>query len=312
MPAAASASEFPLERSGSAADRVVIPHIDDVANSHSANIAMMKLGTGAVSSGSLMVPAAWFPEIASAPNLSDLDLGIHLTLTSESAAFRWRPISTSSKASGLIDGDGYMWSTVPPLRENAHPEAVEGEMRAQIDRALAAGIDLTHLDHHMGASLAPEFVDATVRLAAEYTLPVAFPADIEGFLALLAAGAGAGSPNEMGEMNVAELEDARRRAGEHAVGGTFLMGLTYQREPDARTTFERLLTELKPGITYLSLHASAPGDIEHIHPNDYAWRIAEYELFGSADFLSWMKDQTFEIAGMRTYRDRLRDHDPRR
>jgi hypothetical protein len=288
----------------------VIPHIDDVASSHSANVAMMKLGSGAVSSGSVMVPASWFPEIASAPNLSDLDLGIHLTLTSESAAFRWRPISTASRASGLIDDDGYMWPTVPPLREHAHPEAVEGELRAQIDRALAAGIDVTHLDHHMGAALAPEFVDATVRLATEYVLPVAFPSDIEGFLGLLAAGASAGSPNEMGAMNIVDLADARRRAGEFAIGGTFLMGLTYQREADVRRTFERLLSELKPGITYLSLHASAAGDIEHVHPNDYAWRVAEFELFGNPDFGSWIKAQPFEIAGMRGYRDRLRTQDP--
>ena len=288
-------------------ERVVIPHIDDVGNSHSANVAMMTLGTGAVSAGSVMVPAAWFPEIASAPNLSDLDLGIHLTLTSESKAFRWRPISTTSRSSGLIDGDGYMWPTVPPLREHGHPEAVEGEMRAQIERALAAGIDVTHLDHHMGAALAPEFVDATVRLAAEYSLAVAFPSDIEGFLGSLAAGADAGSPNEMGEMNVSELAEARRRAGKFAVGGTFLMGLTYQRESDPRRTFERLLTETRPGITYLSLHASAPGDIEHVHPNDYPWRLAEYELFGNPDFVSWLQEQPFEIAGMREYRDGLRD-----
>ena len=88
------------------------------------------------------------------------------------------------------------------------------------------------------------------------------------------------------------------------------MGLTYQQEADARRTFERLLTQLKPGITYLSLHASAPGDIEHVHPNDYAWRVAEFELFGSPDFAAWLKAQSFEIAGMRGYRDRLRGHDP--
>ena len=301
----------PAANSGSTVERVVIPHIDDVGNSHSANIAMMKLGTGPVTSGSVMVPAGWFPEIASAPNLAELDLGIHLTLTSESAGFRWRPISTASRASGLMDGDGYMWPTVPPLREHAHPEAVEGEMRAQIDRAHAAGIDVTHLDHHMGAALAPEFVDATVRIATEYLLPVAFPSDLEGFLGLLAAGAEAGSPNEMGEMNLVELVEARQRAGSFAVGGTFLMGLTYQREPDPRRTFQRLLTELAPGVTYLSLHASAPGDIEHVHPNDYAWRVAEYDLFGSPDFASWMNAQPFEVAGMRRYRDRLRNQDSR-
>ena len=297
------------ERKDSQPGRVIIPHIDDVGNSHSANVAMIELGTGIVSSGSLIVPASWFPEIAHAPNVSELDLGVHLALTSESAAFRWGPISTTSRASGLVDDDGYMWSTVPPLREHAHPEAVEGEMRAQIDRALAAGIDVTHLDHHMGAALAPEFVDATIRLAAEYSLPVAFPSDIDGFLASLAAGAGAGSPNEMGDMDVAELAEARRRAGDHAVGGTFLMGLTYQQDPDPRKTFERLLSEAKAGITYLSLHASAPGDIEHIHPNDYAWRVAEYDLFGDPDFGSWVAGQPFEIAGMREYRDRLRSRD---
>jgi chitin disaccharide deacetylase len=297
------------EASGTPTERVIIPHIDDVGNSHSANVAMMELGTGTVSSGSLIVPASWFPEIAHAPNVSELDLGVHLTLTSESAAFRWGPISTTSRASGLVDDDGYMWSTVPPVREHAHPEAVEGEMRAQIDRALGAGIDITHLDHHMGAALAPEFVDATIRIAAEYSLPVAFPSDIEGFLASLAAGAGAGSPNEMGDMNLTELEEARRRAGALAVGGTFLMGLTYQREPNPRKTFERLLSEAKPGITYLSLHASAPGDIEHIHPNDHTWRVAEYDLFGSSDFGAWLAAQPFAIAGMREYRDRLRSQD---
>ena len=286
--------------------QVVIPHIDDVGNSHSANVAMFELGTGAVSSGSVIVPASWFPEVAGAPNLSDLDLGIHLTLTSESSAFRWRPLSTASRASGLIDDDGYMWSSVPPLREHGHPEAVEGEMRAQIEQALAADIDVTHLDHHMGAALAPEFVDATVRIASEYRLPVAFPSDIEGFLSLLAAGADSGSPNEMGDVNIAELAEARRRAGDLAVGGTFLMGLTYQREPDSRRTFQRLLTALGPGITYLSLHASAPGDIEHVHPNDYAWRVEEYHLFGDPDFAAWIRDQSFEVSGMRAFRDRLR------
>ena len=289
--------------------RIVIPHVDDVGSSHSANVAMLELGLGAVTSGSVMVPAAWFPEIANAPGLSSLDLGIHLTLTSESAACRWRPLSTASRASGLIDDDGYMWPSVPPLREHAHPEAVEAEMRAQIDRAMAAGIDVTHLDHHMGAALAPEFVDATVRLAAEYQLPVTFPSDIEGFLSLLAAGADSGSPNEMGEVNVAELSYARRRAGELAVGRTFLMGLTYQKEPDPRQTFQRLLSEIEPGITYLSLHASAPGDVEHVHPNDYAWRVAEYRLFGDATFVAWIENQPFEVAGMRSFRARLRGQD---
>ena len=58
-----------------------------------------------------------------------------------------------------------------PSAAGARPsEAVEADARP-IDRALDAGIDVTHLDHHMGAALAPNSVDATVRIAMEYLCP---------------------------------------------------------------------------------------------------------------------------------------------
>ncbi|MGQ0849100.1 MAG: polysaccharide deacetylase family protein [Actinomycetota bacterium] len=281
----------------SRSDRVLVPHVDDVACSHSANRAMIELGrAGAVTCGSVMVPPSWFPELSRSPNLSEFDLGIHLTLTSESAAFRWRPISTTSPASGLIDDAGYMWSTVSALRRRAHPEAVETELRAQIDRGLAAGIDVTHLDHHMGAALAPEFVDVTVQIAVDYRLPLFFPTNLAGFLDSL----------EMGTVAVADLSRARAMAEPWAIGDTFLMGLSYQSEPDPADTFRRLLNDLGPGITYLSLHCSSPGDIEQIHPNDAAWRIGEYRLFSDPEFTGWLQGIGVKITGMRGFRDRTR------
>lgn len=281
-------------------ETIVIPHIDDVACSHGANVAMVELGmAGRVTCGSVMVPPSWFPEIVSQPDLEELDLGIHLTLTSESAAFRWRPISTTSRSSGLLDDDGFMWPQAAPVRRRAAPDAVEGELRAQIDAALAAGIDVTHLDHHMGTALAPEFVAITIRIAADYRLPVFFPTDIDSFLSVIDMGL------EMDHPEVAVLKDARHQAGELAFGDTFLMGLTYQEEPDPRATFERLLTDLSPGIAYLSLHCSSPGDIRQIHPNDAHWRVGEYELFSDPAFSTWLRTQAFRIAGMREYRDAL-------
>lgn len=278
-------------------DRILIPHIDDVAGAHGANVAITELGLSrGVTCGSVMVPPAWFPEIANSPHLPDLDLGIHLTLTSESAAFRWRPISTTSRASGLIDDDGYMWSTVPPLRRHAHPDAVEAEMRAQVDQAFAAGIDVTHLDHHMGAALSPEFVSATIRVATDYRLPLFFPSAVESFLSVLA----------VGPIDVGQLYAAREDAGRLAVGDTFLMGLAYHNELDPAATFSRLLSLLGPGITYLSLHCASPGDIQQIHPNDYRWRVAEYDLFSDPVFIAWLGAQSFRITGMRDHRDRLR------
>ena len=71
---------------------------------------------------------------------------MHLTLNSEKQPYRWRPLTNPPRSAGLTDEAGYFWSTVPAVRKHAAPEAVEAELRAQIDAALAAGIDVTHLD----------------------------------------------------------------------------------------------------------------------------------------------------------------------
>ena len=72
--------------------------------------------------------------------------------------YRWRPLTRPSAAAGLTDRDGFLHPDVATVRARAAPEAVEAELRAQVEAALAAGIDVTHLDDHMGTVLAPEFV----------------------------------------------------------------------------------------------------------------------------------------------------------
>lgn len=276
---------------------LVIIHIDDLGASHGANIAMTELAAaGVVTSGSVIVPAPWFPEIARLDHPS-LDLGVHLALTSESAAFRWRPISTTSRASGLFDADGYLWPDTPSVRANAHLDAVETELRAQVEAARAAGINVTHLDHHMGAALAPEFAAATARLAKDHDLPVLFPRAIAGYVGVLT----------MGEVDVAILENVRAEldADGLAIGEEFLMGLAYQDEP-CREVYERFFKQLQPGVTFLSLHCSEPGEIEQIHPGDFAWRVAEYDLFRDVEFTDWLAQQRVRLIGFREIRDSLR------
>ena len=169
---------------------VLIPHVDDLGVSHGANVALVELaGLGFVTCGSVMPPCAWFPEmVLLAKERPALDVGVHLTLTSESRACRWRPISTASPASGLLDGDGYMWPDVPSLRHHADRGAVETELRAQIEAALGAGLDVTHLDTHMGAAAAPEFAAIYVALGREYRLPVLLARDSASYDSVLAMG----------------------------------------------------------------------------------------------------------------------------
>src|SRR6185503_8527149 len=132
--------------------RVVI-HEDDVGMTHGANGAFVELSKlGSCSSGSVMVPCPWFPEAAEiARNDRTLDGGVHLTLTSEQKPYRWRPLTAPPSSAGLTDKFGYFWPDVPSARRAA-PAAVEAELRAQIETAVAAGIDITHFDAHMGTA----------------------------------------------------------------------------------------------------------------------------------------------------------------
>ena len=137
---------------GDANGRALVLHIDDVGMCHGANVAFLELArSGGVTCGSIMVPCPWFREIANAAAEDRaLDLGVHLTLTSEWPQYRWGPLSTVSRASGLIDEHGYFPRNCLELRPRLNVQAAEIEFRAQIDRALEAGVDVTHLDTHMG------------------------------------------------------------------------------------------------------------------------------------------------------------------
>ena len=246
--------------------RSVIPHVDDLGASHGANAAFLDLAArGLVTCGSVMVPGGWFPEIAAAGSRDrSLDLGVHLTLTSEWDACRWAPISTVSRASGLIDGDGYFWRDVASLRRHLVPEAAEAEMRAQIERAFAAGLAPTHLDAHMAAAMSPELLDAHLRLAEEFGLVPILPRSILW----------APDPERYGAC-VEALDEAGAPVVDHCRG-------TLAVDRDAlEEGWRSLVAGLPPGLTHLALHCTTPGDFAAMSPAHVLWRTGEYDLIAS-------------------------------
>ena len=275
--------------------RAVVFHVDDVGMCHGANTAFLELSrSGGVTCGSVMVPCPWFREIASEAATDDtLDVGVHLTLTSEWPQYRWAPLTTHSRASGLIDDQGYFPRNCVALRERLHVEAAEIELRAQVDRALDAGIDVTHLDTHMGAALVPELVDVYVRLAMDYRLPVLLPRDAASYTGVLRMGE---IPPGLHERHVERLESLGLPVFDH-----FRM-TPEAYSPDVETTYRRIIETVPPGITFFALHCNAPGDIEAIVPPRAHRRTDEYELFGSGAPLRWARDQDIHPIGMREMR----------
>lgn len=150
-------------------DRVVIVNCDDLGSSHAANDAIRRsMGEGAATSTTLMVPCPWAAHAAADPPGDDI--GVHLTLTSEWTGYRWGPITPGPS---LVDAEGRLPRTIQEVWERADLDEVRTELRAQVDQALRWGLDITHLDSHMGTvQLDPRYFDIYLELAAEYDLPM--------------------------------------------------------------------------------------------------------------------------------------------
>src|ERR1022692_3656114 len=154
-------------------ERAVILHADDVGMCHASIPAFRELAeSGSLSSASVMVPCPWFGEVARYSKTNAVvDMGVHLTLTSEWTGYRWAPISTVDVRSGLIDEGGFFHAQRSQALESATPEAAYVEMPAQLPGARAAGVDVTHLDAHMFTALGHPLTEAYLRLGIEEGLP---------------------------------------------------------------------------------------------------------------------------------------------
>lgn len=269
--------------------RRVLSHVDDLGASHGANQAFLELAArGLVTCGSVMVPGPWFREIVAASAADPaLDLGVHLTLTSEWDACRWAPISTCSRASGLIDDDGCFWRDVESLSRRLVPEAAEAELRAQIERAIAAGLAPTHIDAHMAAAMLPELLDVHVRLAEDYTLWPVLPRSI-GW---------APDPDAYGRV-LAALDRAGAPVVDHC-RGTLPVGRDSLEEG-----WRSMLGALPGGTTHLALHCTAAGDFAAMSPRHAGWREGESDLFASGAVQRLLAEQGIETTSTRSYQRR--------
>jgi predicted glycoside hydrolase/deacetylase ChbG (UPF0249 family) len=155
---------------------------DDMGSCHAANEACIRCyREGILRSVEVMVPAPWYMEaIQMLKEHPGLDVGVHLTLTSEWEGYKWGPVT---HAPSLCDRRGHFLPMTsqrpdfPPgtgfLESGYRLEEVEAELRAQIEIALDDIPQVSHLSSHMVTSVAtPELRELTERLSREYGLPL--------------------------------------------------------------------------------------------------------------------------------------------
>ena len=130
---------------------------DDVGSSWASNIGCVKAcRDGIARSVEVMMPCPWVEHAAALlQRHPEIDVGIHLTLTSEWDAMKWRPLT---RAGSLVDDDGYFLPLLMPRPGDARPNLLESrwsvddvaaELRAQIVLGLAKFPTASHVSAHM-------------------------------------------------------------------------------------------------------------------------------------------------------------------
>ena len=253
-----------------ATDKLLIINGDDTGMCHAANVATIdSLEHGLMTSATIMVPCPWFTEIARYAEVNPRkDFGVHLCHTSEWQVYRWRPVAPLGKVPGLVDKEGYLWRSVPEVYQHATPGEALTEARAQVRKALDAGIDITHLDTHMGAlNFDPRYAQVYLKLGKEFNLPLRMPSQVT------AARFG--------------FTDLREQfAAEGIVFPDYLIYDELDEEKSGVKQFwMKILRNLKPGVTELFIHAAKPTEeLRHI-TNSWKIRSEEYEVFTNDDSL---------------------------
>lgn len=262
--------------------RLLIINADDLGSSHAANLGVYDaLRNGLATSATLMVPCPWARHAAS--EYRGEDVGVHLTLNAEYDLYRWGPITHSPS---LLDGDGGFPRTVEDLWDHADLDEVRRELRAQVERAIYWGFDISHLDSHLAAvQLRPEFFDVYLELAVDFGLPIRLT--------------GASSERAIGF-------PFRRLAAEEGV----VFPDFYVFPPSGhggRATFERLLADLRPGVTELSLHPAIDTVELRALATDWENRVDDHAIVSTdAGLRSAAESAGIELIGYRELRDLMR------
>jgi len=234
--------------------KLIIVNCDDLGSTRSANLAVYDaLRNGVGTSASLMVPCPWARDAAAL--YRGEDVGVHLTLNAECETYRWGPITHSPS---LLDGDGGFPRTVEDAWDHGDLEEVRKECRAQIERAILWGFDVSHLDSHMGTlQLRADFFDVYLELAVDFGLPLrmasASAERVIGFpFRSLAADEGVVFPDHIVLCPVG----ARRR-------------------------IERVLFDLRPGVTEVYLHPGLDTDELRSSYDDWSGRVEDHAFLCS-------------------------------
>ncbi len=258
-------------------DRLLIINNDDAGMCHAANAATIEgMEKGVISSATIMMPCPWSNEIVKyAKKNPDKGFGVHLTLTSEWENYRWGTVASRNEVPGLYDEEGYMWKDVRDVYKASNTGEALIEGRAQIRKALKAGVPVNHIDSHMGTyQYSPDYMQVYLQLAEEFDLPVRMP-----------------SQSTLDNFGAPPFRDICKEKG--IIHPDYFIHEEFQeyKTENLEGFWTNFIKNLKPGVTEIYIHAATEGDEIRAITGSAPTRIKELEFFTGDRLKQLLKEE---------------------
>lgn len=190
-----------------------------------------------------------------------------------------------------------MWRTAEEAINRISAQAAEVEIRTQVQIAVDNGIDVTHIDTHMGTVMAPKFLPSYLKVAREFNVPAFLPRVSRKELEARGLGS-------LADFYLKLLDNLEKK-------GTALIDNiitdTMGDSPNKTEYYCKMFKELKPGITHFLFHPTKmTPELESIAPESAKWRDLDYQAFTDPKLKDCVKEFDLKIIGYREIRDVLR------
>ncbi|MCX7796541.1 MAG: polysaccharide deacetylase family protein [bacterium] len=285
-------------------DRYLIINADDLGMCHSSNQAIFKLfEEGFITSSTMMAPCPWVKEVEDFYKVRpEVDIGIHLTFTSEWKLYKWGPVTKNSSVSSLITKEGYFPETSEEVELHAKREEVREEIKNQIELVINLGINPSHLDNHMGSlyglKYGNSFLDIVFEFCKMYNFPFRLPKNLDETMKTQL-------PKEA-ISNYERIIDLADKIGVRLIDYLVSYSFSLEDGEDYKAFKKKVIDivrNLKAGISELYIHPGlATEELKAINPH-WEKRQMEFDLFRDEELYKIIQDEGIKLIRWKDLRD---------
>ena len=261
-------------------DKLLLIHADDLGLSKSVNeTSLESLLNNTVSSASVIMNAKKVQEIADFSNNNpEIDLGVHLTVTSEWKIHKWGGILPKNDIQSLLNSQNNFYWNKRKFTKYQKLDQLYNELQAQVDLAISMGMNVSHIDSHEGALFFDPDVFKTY-------LKIAEDNNLIAFVPIQAS---------------VHFNDNFPKPKNAIIFDQFFMAEAGIKIDEMEEYYLNILDKLEPGLSQIIVHFGKDNDNMKkitVDKIDYGskWRETDYKVFNSEKFLSSLKKNNIKV-----------------